>query len=469
MQKPLLAGLGVIWAVLLAHNAFLLPLAAGFDARDHLSYVKYLQEHKSMPSPNEGFEMFQPPLYHASAALLLGLLHLTTSDMTGLVALRLFSLLVGALQLTLVFAGLRLIFPGQWKKQVAGVALGAFLPMFICLLHYPTNETLSAMLVTAALYVCLRMLRESEPSPKQYAALGVLLGLAMLTKASALVAMAALYGVLAVKLLSQGQRAPKVWFGTLGLSLEICLAICGWHYWNMWRHFGNPFTGNWDPAIAVPWWQYPGFHTWKDYLSFGPSLAHPLFSSFDSVWDSLYSTMWGDGLCGGPASLPLRPPWNYHFMVIGFVFALAPAALILTGFIRAAVQCWRTLRLDWLLLTGLAALYGMAVIFMTLKLPMFSQAKSFYGLAALLPLCCFGVLGWEFWTGASRARQLFLLTVLGTWFARPFGSVPAPSMLNSPRHWRRSILGTTATRPRGFKKCLRWTLTTVWQQYAWPK
>jgi tetratricopeptide (TPR) repeat protein len=109
-------------------------------------------------------------------------------------------------------------------------------------------------------------------------------------------------------------------------------------------------------------------------------------------------------------------------MAMGFVLALAPAALMLTGFIRAASQSLRRRRLDWLLLTGLAALYGFSVVCMTLKLPIYTQAKSFYGLPALLPLCCFGVLGLEFWSGGGRARQLFFLTVLGTWMAVVYAS-----------------------------------------------
>jgi len=422
IQMPFLAVIGVAWAALFVHNSSLLPLAMGFDGADHLTYIRYLQEHRAMPSPNQGFEMFQPPLYYASGALLLGLLHLNTLEMSGMVALRLFSLAAGAAILALIFASLRLIFPGEWKKQTAGVVLAAFLPMFVCLLHYPTNETLSAMLVTAALYLCLRMLRAPEISPRPCAALGAVLGLAMLAKASAILALPPIFGVLAARLAGRRQRAPAIWLTTLGLTLEICLALCGWHYWNIWRHFGNPFAGNWDPSIAVPWWQLPGCHSWNDYLSFGSALTHPFFSSFNGVWDSLYSTLWGDGLCAGTVSLFQRPPWNYNVMAMGFALALAPAILVLTGFVRAAFRCWREPSLDWLLLTGLAALCAFSIIYMTLKLPFFSQAKSFYGLPALLPFCCFGALGLEFWAGAGRARRIILLTILGTWMTTVYAS-----------------------------------------------
>ncbi len=42
---------------------------------------------------------------------------------------------------------------------------------------------------------------------------------------------------------------------------------------------------------------------------------------------------------------------------------------------------------------GFSALIGLGLIFMTLKVPSYAQAKAFYGLSALTPLCFFGALG----------------------------------------------------------------------------
>src|SRR5947207_13706769 len=66
----------------------------------------------------------------------------------------------------------------------------------------------------------------------------------------------------------------------LGLLLTICLTVCGWHYARIWLRFGTPLLGNWDVVSGFTWWQDPGDRTATDYLRFGRSLVHPLFSGF---------------------------------------------------------------------------------------------------------------------------------------------------------------------------------------------
>ena len=64
----LLTGIAALWVALFCNNTRLLPLNVGFDARPHADYINYLQEHKALPLPNEGLEMFQPPLYYVISA-----------------------------------------------------------------------------------------------------------------------------------------------------------------------------------------------------------------------------------------------------------------------------------------------------------------------------------------------------------------------------------------------------------------
>ncbi|MEY2492222.1 MAG: hypothetical protein QOH24_1173, partial [Verrucomicrobiota bacterium] len=54
----------ILWLGLFYNNARLLPYSVGFDAQAHADYIKYVQERHSLPLPNEGYEMFQPPLYY---------------------------------------------------------------------------------------------------------------------------------------------------------------------------------------------------------------------------------------------------------------------------------------------------------------------------------------------------------------------------------------------------------------------
>src|SRR4051794_16158681 len=59
---------GILWLALYWNNAVLMPFRHGFDSEEHSAYIKYIQEHHTLPLPTEGFEMFQPPIYYLFSA-----------------------------------------------------------------------------------------------------------------------------------------------------------------------------------------------------------------------------------------------------------------------------------------------------------------------------------------------------------------------------------------------------------------
>ena len=366
--------------------------------------------------------MFQGPLYYVLSACVLWAGHLKTSQWGGLLLLRWFNLLIGGANIALIYFGLRLIFPGEVKKQAAGALLAAFLPAQICLLHYTTNETLSATLMTAAFYLCLRILCAPAPAVGLHAGLGCVIGLALLAKVSAIVFMPVIFAVLAGKLILERQTGPMQWLRAIGLAGLCAALVAGWRYVGVWREFGSPLVGNWDPRVAAPWWQEPGCHTAGYFLSFGRSLTAPLFSGFDSFWDCFYTTLWGDGLAGGAAAANNLPPWNYSLMEAGFLLALAPSALVLTGVCAAVARCLRKPDLTFLLLVGTAGCGGFAILYMSMKLAFYSQGKCFYGLPALLPFCVFGVLGLDFWARRGRIARVVLGAAMLMWLCNVYAS-----------------------------------------------
>ena len=155
----------------------------------------------------------------------------------------------------------------------------------------------------------------------------------------------------------------------------------------------------------------------------GESLVHPLFSGTESFLDGLYTTLWGDGLCGGVATFAIRPPWNYDLVCIGYLFALIPTMLVLIGGI---VVAWQLLR-DWdsrqFLLVSLAFLVGIGIIYLNLSCTYFASVKAFYGLCALVPFCYFGAAGWEFVAQKIKALRFVILTFLVAWALNSFASL----------------------------------------------
>src|SRR5207237_8222973 len=71
---------GIAWLILFSNNAKMLPFPCGYDSKDHLAYIKYIQDHRALPLPNEGFEMFQHHLYYVLSAGVLSIGRLTISD-----------------------------------------------------------------------------------------------------------------------------------------------------------------------------------------------------------------------------------------------------------------------------------------------------------------------------------------------------------------------------------------------------
>ncbi|HST30670.1 MAG TPA: glycosyltransferase family 39 protein [Chthoniobacterales bacterium] len=412
VQILILLGLcAALWLALFWNNTQLLPFISGYDSKDHLAYIKYIQERGALPLPNQGYEMFQPPLYYAMSAALLSVFHLSASDAGAVHALRALTMLFGIVNFIFVFLSVRLLFPRQAIGQLIGLITAAFLPMQLYLSHYVTNETLVATLASATIYLGLRALSLERVSVWSLVSLGACLGAAILTKATGLLLIPPLVGAFAIRLWQQ-RAAAADWLRTFGSSAGAALIVCGWHYLRVWRHFGSPIVGNWDPILGFPLWQDPGFHTAVDYLRFGQALISPMFSGFNGFADGIYSTLWGESLGGGLSGVLSRTPWNYNLMIGGYWLALLPTLLVIAG---AVIASWRFVRqrsAEWFLMLGLAAAVVFALVFMTLKVPSYAQVKAFYGLVALVPFCALATLGWNAFVGYSRVLRFTLFVAL---------------------------------------------------------
>jgi tetratricopeptide (TPR) repeat protein len=412
---PLLGLAAALWLGLFIHNAILLPFPVGFDSSDHLDYIKYIQEQRRLPWPSDGYEMFQAPLFYLLSAVALALCHLSTSDLPGILLLRGLTSLLGVAQFVFVFLSVRLLFPRRPGLQLVALVLAAFLPMQLYLSHYVTNETLAATLGSGALYLALRLARTSKAPPYEFVLFGLILGAALLTKATTWLLVPPLFLMLAARL----WREPALASNSLrngSIAAAVTLAACGWYYVRIWTRFGTPLLGNWDVASGFSWWQDPGYHVAADYARFGRSLVAPFFGSLNGVWDGIYSTFWGDGLAGGAAQLAFRTPWNDAFLVCGYLWAILPTVMIACG---AVATLWRFVRapsLEYFLLLSSVAAIAFGVIFMTLKVACFGQVKAFYGLSAIVPICVFGAIGWEVMT-RRLVRLQFVLAVLLLVFA----------------------------------------------------
>ncbi len=439
IPSPLTAGLVaacLLWVVLFLNNTFRAPVfPSGFDADAHLSYVQYILDHGSLPLADEGWEMHHPPLYYLLCARLLRVCGLSTEDEGAVLVLRLMGLALGLAQLVLASACLRLLFPAQPRRQLAGLCLAAFLPAQIYTCHYITNEVLLTTLGTAALYLCLRTLRDERPRALQHALLGLCLGAALLTKVTALVVVVAVLLVLIGRLVVQGDRRPGVWLRGVGVTLLTAAAVSGWHYARVWTHFGTPLVGNYDPASGFRWWQPPGHGTLAYFCRFGHALTEPFYSGLYGVPDGVYSSFWGDGMCGGAGAWPHRPPWNYDLMAAGFLLALPASVAIGAGLAAAVWQLVRRPRAEWFLLLGIVGGLTVGVLFQLLRYPYYGHARASYLLTAMVPLCALGAVGLDLLARLGRAAGYLLAVVMGVWGCTVYASFWIEPKAAATQNW----------------------------------
>ena len=379
------------WGVLAANNLPKIPPYVGFDVPAHLAYIRYLVEHWRIPLATEGWQMFQPPLYHALSALLVWMpAHPFLDEGTTERLLRVIPLACGTAQVELAYRAVRHVFPERADLQRLGTLLGGLLPINLYASQYVGNEPLTGCLTAAAIVLLLGWLRTPEAALGGAAhwLLGILLGLAVLAKPTAvLVVMPALL-VLAHAHVQAGER-PSRFLRAGTRTLVGLVVVAGWYYVRNWILLGTPFVGGWDASRGIGWWQEPGYRVPAHFISFGEALRFPLFGGVAGLWDAEYATFWLDGWLSSVMDYDHRPPWNYALMLPAPWLALLPMAALAAGVVSAP---WHppTARRGLVLAGGLVALYLTATLSLYLQVPIYAAAKATQ-LLGLTP--CFAVLG----------------------------------------------------------------------------
>jgi hypothetical protein len=373
---------GLAWAGLFVARVSRIPLEVGFDARHHLAYVEWIRREGALPLATDGWSTFHPPLFYVAA--------LATGGSAAL--LRALPFAAGLAGVLAVFGLARRLFPDEPGRQGLATGFAAVLPMHVYSASYFSNESLHALLAGVALLASVGWILAERPGAARAAGVGALYGLAALTKFTVLlvvpVALLALAASCAQRRLSPGRGLALG--AAAGLSLA---AVAGWFYARNWWFFGTPLVANWDlPGADQVWWQQPGFHTPAYYARFGEALVHPYLSGFHSFWDSIYSTLWGDGFVAGRARASDRHGfWNYDFMSMGYWVALPATALLVAGGVEASRIALRGGRrgLAFAFLVGCVWVVALGFAYLTLRLPFFAQAKATYALLLTGPLAVF--------------------------------------------------------------------------------
>ncbi|MCO5207273.1 MAG: glycosyltransferase family 39 protein [Anaerolineae bacterium] len=360
LYKVSLTGAFIGFVVLAVIYSALLPPFEYADGPRHLAYMQWLAAGNGFPPQGEAAwatpikqEAGQPPLYYLVGAVPIYLLTRAdpqavadnplvfrpnptyfgpaprdypdndniglhyASDMRPLrgeylllYAARGVTLLFGLFLLAAVYWLAREIYPQQHEVALAAVWLVAFIPQVIYISSVASNDIPAAALSALALGMLARTLRQGSTFGRSII-LGVFVGLALLTKISAVVIIPGVivgYGWLWLR--SAGHRV-HVGANALLAGL-VAFAISGWWFIRAWRLYGSPL--GLTAHDNAPWAFTETFVR--------PPLARQWRDVFESFWASFG---WG------PVEFP---DWVYGLLAL---LALAAVA----GLIAAVIRWWR--------------------------------------------------------------------------------------------------------------------------------
>jgi 4-amino-4-deoxy-L-arabinose transferase-like glycosyltransferase len=290
------------WAILAAYlligglYSVVNPLFESPDELTHYPYIAQLASGGGLPVQRPGqIELWaqegsQPPLYYALGAGLTG--WIDTGDLTevrienpharvgepgvgdnlnaalhgprerfpwrgtalAVHLVRLFSLVLGAGTVWYTYTLARTVLPGRPAVALGAMALNAFLPMFLFISASVNNDNLVTFLASLSLLLCVRLARD-EASSAAPLELGVLIGLAGLSKLTGLGLLAPALAALLMREFSRVRRAvaqsadlpAAQWRAACGRLLGAgaalgvgALAVAGWWYLRNWRLYNDP-------------------------------------------------------------------------------------------------------------------------------------------------------------------------------------------------------------------------------------
>jgi hypothetical protein len=422
-QRTLPETLGRLWPVLAVAlvaalfagvtvwNIYHYDWLRGYDAWAISRYVDAIRVGHHLPSRADTDVWHNPPLFFFLAALLQGVAGALGRPHDPHRLVQLFDAACAAGVVVLAFLIARELFPRSKGAQVSALAFAAATPVLLRagVLYHP--EPLAALLATAGLWLLVRTLVRDRSGLRAGIWVGLVVGLACLTRTWALAFVPAVLVALAVDWrFRSGRRALAMAASFLAL---FALTNVPWLTYKAVR-FGNPLA--YSQPVPAQWRQH------GRPLSF--FVGFPLAQVFRTPYDPhyrnqllpvVYSDWWGDywRYFGPPASEvgqqgPM-PSHEQHLRAVQSWVGVVPTLLGLAGLAAVCVAAWRRRSPALTALAGSILLLGIAYTLFLVRYPKQDgdNIKALYLLDGVGPLAvCAGL-------ALSRLLRLHRLIAAG--------------------------------------------------------
>ena len=203
----------------------------------HLDVIKFMVEHHRLPSAMTNSQSFHPPLYYLLAAPL----YAATDSVK---AVQVLSLVFSVLTLILFYRLLNVdrLIEGR-KPRLYAFLFACFLPQFVLYGLYVSNDTLAVFLGALLVVQVVRYIKNSRGQELVF--LGLVESLGLLTKATFLAFLPALFMLVMFACLRRGRSVSRA-FGAAFLLLVLSCTAGSYKFIRNYMDVGDPFFSNLD-------------------------------------------------------------------------------------------------------------------------------------------------------------------------------------------------------------------------------
>lgn len=328
------------------------------------------------------------------------------------------SIPMGMATITAVYLTVLVLLPERRYVALAAAAFVAFLPRFIISSAVINDDNLVFPLIAFSLYILVRIINGDEQR-RMFIGLGLLIGLAVVTKYHSLILLPE--AVLVLLILSR--RRGWDWSVTLRRGLWLLAAFVvtsGWWLGFILVRFNDIENAGLISGLAAPFGD-PVVTEGSTYL-FSTEFNTLSIWEFDFWLSWTFRSFWlhYNGLDSGMAMLGRQTTYWAVYLLFGLLMAVAALGLLLksAGYIRSIVntpQALRTWRLDYTLLALHFLIYLGLVILRYMLFPAWSTSQGRHLYPALTSIAFFWVMGLD----SCRA---YLARILGPTFGSRFFS-----------------------------------------------
>lgn len=413
-------GVGVLIRI---NNAVRYPPRWGLDAMFNERYIAGLLQTWALPAPDADWSTAHPPFFYYVSAALSRVLGIADS-LDAIVPTRLLSAAAGLGMVALVFWLVRRVDPDNPRRAFLAAALLLFLPVHIYMSAMLSEEILAASLTSFALTLACVSLARRSPAAAGTArtwpvdvGIGIAAGLALMTKLTGLLGVAAIlagFGFCALRERRFAELVPRA--AVIGL---IALTVGGWYYAHNLVVYGYIYPQDLS-THSVMFSMPPGERHVTDYFRIplatftDPHALSP--DLLNSIWGTTYVTLWYEA---HGHFLPEHDALVSRVGTVVLLLALLPTLAFAVGLVRASKRALASASAPEGMLLLLSALTVAGYVAFTWGNPWFATVKGSYLLGMSVPFAYVASEQLAEWTRPPGLRARFCTL----WLAALFCSV----------------------------------------------